>query len=120
MGEGEIIAILGHEIGHDRLYHIHTRLVVGIAFQFLTLYVMGLFLTSREVSTAFYVSQPSVYLGLVLFSTMWSVIEFVFNIPMTIKSRADEYQADRYSVEANQAYAKDLAGGLKKLMKKSK
>jgi Zn-dependent protease with chaperone function len=120
MEEGEIIAILGHEIGHDRLYHVHTRLVVSIAYLFVTLYVMGLLLTSEKVSTAFYVSEPKVYLGLVLFSTMWSVIEFVFNIPMTIKSRSDEYQADRYSVEANKAYAKDLAGGLKKLMKKSK
>merc|ERR550514_628878 len=34
---------------------------------------------------------------------------------MTIKSRSDEYQADRYSVEANQAYAEDLAGVLRKM-----
>ena len=72
MEEGEIIAILGHEIGHDRLYHVHTRLVVSIAYLFGMLYVMGLLLTSTKVASAFYVEQPTVYLGLVFFSIMWA------------------------------------------------
>ena len=26
--QGEILAVLGHEIGHDRLYHVHTMLLI--------------------------------------------------------------------------------------------
>merc|ERR1719313_3000389 len=34
MEECETIAILAHEIGHDRLFHVHTQLVISIAYLF--------------------------------------------------------------------------------------
>jgi len=120
MEESEIIAILGHEIGHDRLYHVHTRLVFSIAFSFVMLYAMGQFITSAAISQAFFVSDPKEYLGLVFFSIAWSPINFVVSIPLTVQSRWNEFAADRYSVDADETHAAFLGGGLKKLMRKSK
>jgi len=120
MEESEIIAILGHEIGHDRLYHVHTHLVFSIAFSFVILYAMGQFITSVAISQAFFVPVPKVYLGLVFFAIAWSPINFVVNIPLTAQSRMNEFAADRYSVDADETHAAFLGNGLKKLMRKSK
>jgi len=120
MQEQEIIAVLGHEIGHDRLYHVHTQLVLGIAYSFVMLYAMGQFLTSPTIASAFFVSVPKVYLGITFFSKVWSVIDFAVSIPLTILSRSNEFAADRYSIDADADYAACLGNGLKKLTKKSK
>lgn len=118
--ESEIIAILGHEIGHDRLYHTHNRLVIIIAYLFVMLFLMGKFITSEVISSAFFVDTPKVYVGLVLFGVVWGVVDFVFSIPVTVLSRKQEYDADRYSVDADESHAALLGTGLIKLMKKSK
>lgn len=120
MSEDEIVAVLGHEIGHDRLYHVHTRLVFGIAYSFIMLYALGQFLTSSTISSAFFVPTPKVYVGMMLFSIVWSVVDFAVSIPLTVQSRMNEFAADRYAVEANGLYGPLLGSALKKLMKKSK
>lgn len=118
--EGEIVAVLGHEIGHDRLYHVHKMVLIGMLEGFLTFYAVGLFLHSEAISSAFFVDTPKVYLGLILFSILWGVVSFVTGIPNTIFSRMNEFAADRYSIEANPAHAKMLGDALIKMMRKSK
>ncbi|CAE8643879.1 unnamed protein product [Polarella glacialis] len=120
MSEGEILAVLGHEIGHDRLYHVHMRLVIGIAYSFLMLYSLGHFLTSSALSAAFFAPEPKVYLSVVFFSTAWGAVDFVMSLLLTAESRANEFAADRFAVEADVSYGELLGSALKKLMKKSK
>eukprot|EP00931_Biecheleriopsis_adriatica_P092562 TRINITY_DN66366_c0_g1_i1.p1 TRINITY_DN66366_c0_g1~~TRINITY_DN66366_c0_g1_i1.p1 ORF type:complete len:589 (-),score=132.13 TRINITY_DN66366_c0_g1_i1:43-1773(-) len=120
MTEGEILAVLGHEIGHDRLYHVHTRLAIGIAYSFLMLFALGHFLSSPVLSAAFFIPEPKVYLSTVFFSIAWGVVDFVVNFLMAAESRANEFAADRFAVDADRSYAKLLGEALKKLMKKSK
>lgn len=120
MEEEEIVAVLGHEIGHDRLYHVHTTLCVSLVYSLLMLAVLGQFLTSTAISRAFFVAEPKVYVGIVLFSVIWSVVEFVVQIPMTMMSRSNEFSADRYAVDADPSYAALLTTALTKLSKKSK
>lgn len=120
MTEDEIVAVLGHEIGHDRLYHVHIMLVFNILYMLLMFFALGHFLFSPIVSRAFFVDEPKVYLGVVLFSIAWSVVDFAVSIPMTINSRSNEFAADRFAVEADKTYGQLLGDALKKLMKQSK
>ncbi|CAK0858282.1 unnamed protein product [Prorocentrum cordatum] len=120
MQENEMVAMLAHEIGHDRLHHAHARLFLGILKLFVTLFAMGQCLTSPVISSAFFVPDPKVYLGIVLFGYVWGMIDFVVSIPLNVHSRANEFAADRYSVDADKSYARALGDGLKKLHKKSK
>ncbi|CAJ1329505.1 unnamed protein product [Effrenium voratum] len=119
MSEGEILAVLGHEIGHDRLYHVHTRLISQILYLFVMLYVLGNFLLSPALSAAFF-AQPKVYLGVVFFSIIWEPVDFPLSVLMQLLSRSHEYQADRFSVRAGRENSRLLGEALKKLMKKSK
>lgn len=120
MTEDEIVAILGHEMGHDRLYHVHTTLAITIAYLALQLFCLGQFIGSPIIAGAFFVPEPKVYLGLVLFSIVWGIVDFFFSIPLTVKTRFNEYQADQYSIDADESHAFCLGNGLKKLCKKSK
>merc|ERR1719198_1929252 len=60
MTEDEIVAVLGHEIGHDRLYHVHTTLVITIMYMAVQFYALGQFITSQAISSAFFVPEPKV------------------------------------------------------------
>lgn len=120
MTEDEIVSVLGHEIGHDRLYHVHTTLAITIVYMAIQFYALGQFIGSDVIAQGFFVPTPKVYLGFVLFSMVWGVVDFVFSIPLTIQTRMNEYAADRYSVDADPNHAKQLGTGLKKMMKKSK
>jgi Zn-dependent protease with chaperone function len=120
MDEDEIIAILGHEIGHDRLYHVHISMVIAMTFMAIQFYILGQCIASKAISLAFFCPETKVYLGFCFFGFLWSVVEFVFSIPMTISTRRNEYAADRYSIDADKSHATTLANGLKKMMRKSK
>lgn len=120
MDEGEILAVMGHEIGHDRLHHVHIRLLFGLLEYFVMLFALGGFLTSPAISSAFFVPQPKIYLGIVLFSVVWSVVEFAISVPFTVQARMHEFSADRFSVEADKSYGPLLCSALKKLVRKSK
>lgn len=120
LSEDEIVAVLAHEIGHDKLFHVHANLISGIIYQFIVWFCLGQFITSPLISEAFFVKTPRVWVGLVLFMLVWSVVDFVVQIPLTIFSRSCEYAADRYSVKANRAHGLLLGSGLKQLMRKSK
>eukprot|EP00435_Cladocopium_sp_Y103_P031273 s956_g7.t2 len=119
MSEGEILAVLGHEIGHDRLYHVHTMLVMSLAYFFVMMYALGHFLVSPALSAAFF-TEPKVYLSVVFFTIIWEPVDFPMSVLMKMFSRFNEYQADRYSVAANRQYGRFLGDALKKMMRKSK
>lgn len=118
MTEQEIVAVLGHEIGHDRLYHVHKMLVVSILHTFVMFFALGQFLTSPVIAEAFYAKQK-VYIGFVLFSIVWEVVDFFIGIPMVIFQRFNEYDADRFSIECSETHAHELKEALKKLSKRS-
>lgn len=120
MDVDEIVAVLGHEIGHDRLYHVHTGLIVQCVLQFIQYYAMGQFMTSQVVSDAFFVKEPKLYIGITLFTIVWSVVNFVIEVPVMMMTRSNEYAADRYAVDADRSYSELLVCALIKLSKKSK
>jgi len=120
MTNDEITAVLGHEIGHDKLNHTISRLFLGLVLSFVQFFMLGQFIHSPFLAEAFFLDVPTVYTGMLLFFMIWGVVEFFLSIPMTVKSRMDEYSADRFAVEADITYGVHLGEGLKKLMKNSK
>lgn len=120
MDKDEIVAVLGHEIGHDKLHHVKIHILQALVMMFVQFYFLGQFISSPILADVFFMEQANVYVGLLLFSIVWGTLEAFLQIPFTVQSRRHEHQADEYSIDANERYAELLASGLMKLMRNSK
>lgn len=93
----ELVAILAHEIGHFRKKHILKNLAVGIIHMGFMFYLLNLFIGKPELFAAFYLDQPSLYVGLILFGLLYSPVEFLLGIILQFISRKYEYEADAFA-----------------------
>ena len=102
--DDEILAILGHELGHWKLGHtlanfVITQLYTGAAF-----YCFSLCYTSQDLYRAFGFDGedrpiPIIIALMLYFQTLWAPVDKVLSFVMTIFSRVNEFAADRFSAE---------------------
>ncbi len=95
----EIVAIVAHEVGHYRKKHLLTGMVSAILQTGFMFYLLSLFLSWEPLFEAFFVSQPSVYAGLVFFGVLYTPVDFFIGLLMQQLSRRHEFAADRFAVE---------------------
>lgn len=111
----ELLAVLGHELGHFK----HKDILKNIAMSAVLLFVMfGLF-GNLPVSLfeALHVNQTP-YMVIVLFFLLSPVISFILMPLMSAMSRANEYAADEYGSECESKEA--LGSALMKLAGENK
>ena len=94
----ELVAVLAHEMGHYKKKHILKSLLLGTLQTGLMLYLLSIFISHQILFDAFFVSQPSVYAGLVFFIMLYSPIDFIIGMFIQMISRKHEFEADRFSV----------------------
>lgn len=113
MTTDEIVAVLAHEIGHNKKKHVIQGLLIGLVQTGIVLFVFGLLIGNPKLSSALGVNEPNFHIGLVAFGVLYSPISFFTGIFMNILSRKNEYEADRFAAENFKPEA--LASALKKL-----
>uniref|UniRef100_A0A7S2KZA2 CAAX prenyl protease n=1 Tax=Leptocylindrus danicus TaxID=163516 RepID=A0A7S2KZA2_9STRA len=114
--DDEILAILGHELGHWKLGHtlqsfFVTQLYTGSAF-----YVFSLCFNSHELYNAFGfdgMRVPTIIALLLFFQTLWAPVDKVLSFLLTVNSRKNEFDADKFGAELGMS--KDLQTGLIKI-----
>jgi STE24 endopeptidase len=111
---GELVAVLAHEIGHYKKKHILQGIILSILNFGFIFFLLSLFINSIGLYQAFYVQQPSVYIGLILFGLLYSPIELILSILLNIYSRKNEIEADRFAAQTL-AKPSDMIDALKKL-----
>jgi len=109
----EVEAVLAHELGHFRLHHIRSRLVVTFAIALLGFWLLGQAAATPVFYAALGVFDPSPAAALALFFLAVPVFTFPLGPLSSLWSRRHEYQADRFA--AAHASATDLASALVKL-----
>jgi len=90
------LAVLAHEMGHDKMKHIQRMLVVQTIFLLAGLYALSRLLDFQPLYTAFRLS-PSHHVALVLFSLLAGAMIFYLGPLMHLLSRKHEYEADRFA-----------------------
>ena len=109
----EITAVLAHEIGHYKKKHTLTTMIVSIIQIGLMLFILSLVIKKPEFSLALGVQEASFYVGLLVFSMLYSPLSMLIGVGMNVISRKNEYEADNY---AKSTYnEKPLITSLKKL-----
>lgn len=116
--DDEILAILGHELGHWKLGHtlnnfVVTQLYFGAAF-----YAFSLTYGSNDLFAAFGFNdpartKPTVIALLLFFQTLWAPVDKILSFILTINSRRNEFAADEFSVQLGMS--KMLQSGLCKI-----
>lgn len=114
--DDEIVAILGHELGHWQLWHTAQGFVFQQVYTFACFYVFGLCMHDAALfaSFGFATDAKPVLIGFLLFSqTVWAPVEHVLSFLMTLNTRKNEFQADAFAVDLGHDRA--LKTGLTKL-----
>merc|ERR1711997_619237 len=113
----EILAILGHELGHWKLGHTILNLVISQAYTGAAFYCFAQCYNSTELYTAFGFSSsapiPTLIALTLFFQTVWAPIDKVLSFLVTLLTRRFEFQADEFSANLNMS--KDLQSGLCKI-----
>lgn len=114
----EILAILGHELGHWKMGHTVTNFVVTQVYTGFMFYFFSLCYNSHELYRAFGFDDESrpipTIIALVLFtSSIWAPVDKTLSFVMTVHSRKCEFEADEFSV--NLGMSSKLQSGLCKI-----
>lgn len=110
----ELLAVLAHEIRHNKKGHVLTQMIWGIASAGMTFFLLSLFLKEPAFFRLFGNVEPSVYTGFVLFSVAFGPIQKILGVLEKAFSRKCEYEADAFSAGAVGG-PDGLIAGLKKL-----
>lgn len=115
--QGELEAVLAHELGHFRRHHIKKRMALAFLMSFAGLAVLGWLIDESWFYAGLGLSQPSTYGALLLFAIASPPFTFLLGPVFAWLSRRDEFEADAFA--AKQASAGDLVTALVKLYKEN-
>jgi len=116
--QSEILAILGHELGHWKLGHTLTNFAVTQVYFGVAFYFFSQCYTSKDLYAAFGFDSttsdvPTIIALLFFFQTLWAPVDKVLSFVLTVFSRHCEFAADKFSVDLDMS--QDLQSGLCKI-----
>jgi len=111
----EIVAVLGHELGHWKMNHVLKNIVIGQVQIFLMFALFAYLSKSKPLYLAFGFedSQPVLIGLMIVLQYITAPYSAVIGFLMSVLSRHFEFQADEFA--ANMGKAKDLKTALVKL-----
>ena len=110
----EIVAVLAHEIGHNKRRHVPVGMAVGLAEMGLMLFLLSWVLKSPGFFSAFGVAGTPVGMGLVLFGILYQPLGILTGLLGLALSRKNEFEADAFAAAAVGSSV-PLMEGLKRL-----
>jgi len=116
--DDEILAILGHELGHWKLGHTLTNFCVTQVYFGVAFYFFSLCFKSHDLYAAFGFDHPkqavpTVIALMLFFQTLWAPVDKVLSFVLTVFSRYCEFAADKFSVDLGMS--QKLQSGLCKI-----
>ncbi len=114
----ELVAVLAHEIGHQKKKHVLKAIAIGIIHAGIVFFLMSVFLNNRKLFNAFQMEQVSVYGSLLFFGILYEPLSFILSIFLNAFSRRHEREADSYAARTVDNL-EDMVSALKKLSVKN-
>jgi len=114
----EILAVLAHEIGHQKLKHIPKMLFFSLIMLLCSLWLMSLLMNVPQFFYAFGFNRVSYHAAVIIFAFASSPVLWFITPLSSLMSRRFEYQADKFSIEAT-CDGQSLKDGLLALSKEN-
>lgn len=118
LGHPEILAVLAHEIGHEKRAHIKKAMALSLAFLLPSFWILSRLMSYPPFFEAFGFDAVSYHAGLTVFAFASGPVTYFLSPLFSALSRRYEYEADRFAVEAVGG-AGDLCNALLCMSKKS-
>jgi len=116
MSDVEILAILGHELGHSALQHVEHGMVVQGVSSFATFALLGWMVHSPLLAASFSLAAPVGHVAVFAYNHIaGATFDGMMRIVTDGISRSNEYAADAYSAQVSKKYATGLQTALAKL-----
>ncbi|MFC4313103.1 M48 family metallopeptidase [Steroidobacter flavus] len=109
----EVEAVLAHELGHFRLHHIRSGLILSVVMALLGFLLLDALMRWPAFYAALGVSAPSTHAALLLFMFVLPAFTYFLTPIGAWWSRKHEFEADEFA--AQHADASELASALVKL-----
>lgn len=113
----QIVAVLAHEIGHQKHGHMTKMVVMMLSMMLLTLWLFSLVIDSKEVAMAAGCEMPSFHINIMVFSMLFTPISMLTDMFTAIISRRHEWEADEFARVYGQG--EGISEALKKMSKHS-
>uniref|UniRef100_A0AC34GWP2 CAAX prenyl protease n=1 Tax=Panagrolaimus sp. ES5 TaxID=591445 RepID=A0AC34GWP2_9BILA len=115
MTDDEVVAVLGHELGHWKMHHTVIHIVIAELNLFLSLYIFGSLYKNDMLFEAFgfHGEYPTLVGFILVFQLALAVYNEISGVAQSFLSRHMEFSADRFS--ADLGYADVLSNSLIKL-----
>ncbi|MGJ3234820.1 M48 family metallopeptidase [Marivirga sp.] len=111
--EEELVAILAHEVGHNKKKHTVSGMISGVLQSGAMLLIMSFMIFNPELSRALGAEQLSFPVNFIAFGIIYTPVSLILSLFSNFISRKHEYQADEF---ATITYSGDaLQNALKKL-----
>ena len=110
---GEVEAVLAHELGHYKLRHVMKGMALSWAFSFVLLFALGMLANQPWFYEGLGMRSASPAIALLLFMLVVGEFTYFLQPLLSLFSRKNEYEADRYA--AQHADAAELQQALVKL-----
>lgn len=117
MSTDEIVAVLAHEIGHNKYKHTIKHIVVSLLTNLLMFYLLGLVLKYDVFAQAAGCEKASFHVNMLVFGVLYTPLSLFMGLAGNVLSRSNEFQADAFVKENGMADA--LVSALKKLSAQS-
>lgn len=109
----EIVAVLGHEIGHAQLKHIRKNIISTILVVLVYIGILMAMLNLKVFSLAFGFEKVNFAFVLIAFSIIISPVSVLIGLLNNRRSRKFEFEADEYT--ASRGYKEEIEIALKVL-----
>ncbi|RMJ20870.1 CAAX prenyl protease [Aspergillus sp. HF37] len=110
----EVVAVLGHELGHWSLNHTTKLLLIAQAHMFYIFSLFSAFVNNRSLYQSFgFVNEQPIMIGFLLFSDALAPMDAIVKLLMNILSRHFEFEADAFAKRLG--YSDNLAKSLLRL-----
>jgi len=109
----EVVGVLCHEIGHDRLGHIKAMFVIGTIQTFLIFALFGWALQEPALTQALGGNGTQLVLSLIAFGMLFSPMNFVLSVIGNVLSRRNEHASDIFAAKVYGS--KHIISALKRL-----
>ncbi len=99
MSEDEVLAVLAHEIGHERRHHVRKGLALSIVLGLAGFWLLSLVVPWEALYRAFGFASASSHAIVVVLALASGPVTFAFRPLFSLWSRRHEREADRFAVD---------------------